>query len=84
MTALVHEIWESAEDGMVLHTCCLAGKLGAACRETLPSSSRLLTTFVAACHFEAMMIYNEFLGREPYTTDQPDDYRTYPAEWLDV
>lgn len=84
MTSLVHEIWESTEDGMVLHTCCLAGTLGAECRDTLPPNSRLLTTFFAACHFDAMTIYNEFLCREPYTTDQPEDYRTYPAEWLDL
>ena len=52
MAALVHEIWETTEDGMVLHTCCMAGSLGAACRETLASNSRLLITFVAGCHFD--------------------------------
>ena len=84
MAALVHEIWETTEDGMVLHTCCLAGSLGAACRETLSADSRLLITFVAGCHFDAMTIYHSFLGREPYSTDHHDDYRAYPEEWLDI
>jgi hypothetical protein len=84
MAALVHEIWETTEDGMVLHTCCMAGSLGAACRETLSSESRLLITFVAECHFEAMAIYNRFLGREPYTSEHDNDRHAYPVEWLDV
>ena len=28
-----------------------------------------------------MTIYHEFLGREPYSTNQSADYRLYPAEW---
>jgi hypothetical protein len=84
MAALVHEIWETTEDEMVLHTCCMAGSRGAACRETLPSNSRLLITFVAGCHFDAMTIYNLFLGREPYASEHGDDYHAYPEEWLDV
>lgn len=77
MAALVHEIWETTQDEMVLHTCCFAGSLGDACRETLPSNSRLLVTFVAECHFDAMTIYNRFLGREPYSSEHDDDYRAY-------
>ena len=84
MAELVHEIWETTEDGMVLYTCSMAGMLGAACRETLPSDSRLLITFVAGCHFDAMTIYNRFLGREPYSSEHDDDYNAYPEKWLDL
>jgi len=67
---------------MVLHTCCLAGPRGDGCRRTLAPGARLLATFEAGSHFDAMTAYHCYLGREPYTTDQPWDYQAYPAEWL--
>jgi hypothetical protein len=82
MATLVHEVWEEIEDGMVLHSCCLAGPMGEKSRQMLAANARLLTTFKAGSHFEAMTIYNQFLGREAYTTDQPWDYTPYPEEWL--
>jgi hypothetical protein len=82
MAILIHEIWqEVGESGMVLHTCCLAGVMGEGCRSTVAPNARLLTTFEAGSHFEAMTIYNRFLGREAYSTDQSWDYEPYPAEW---
>jgi hypothetical protein len=82
MRKLVHEVWEEiGEDGMVLHRCCLAGPGGEGCRRTLAAGARLLLTYEAGSHFEAMTIYNRFLGREPYSTDQPWDYEPYPEEW---
>jgi hypothetical protein len=66
---------------MVLHTCCLVGPMGDGCRRTLSSNARLLTTFEAGSHFEAMTIYNRYLGRETYTSDQAWDHRPYPEEW---
>ena len=84
MAELVHEIWETTKAGMVLHTCCLAGSIGAARREMLPADSQLLITFLANCHFDAMTIYNRFLGREPYSSNHDDDYRAYPKEWIDA
>ncbi len=83
MAALIHEIWETTENGMVLHICCMAGSLGAACRETLASNSRLLITYVAGCHFDAMTIYNRFLSREPYSSEHDGDYQAYPEKWVD-
>ena len=82
VATLVHEIWrEDGEGGMVLHTCCLAGAMGERCRRALAPNARLLLTFDAGSHFEAMTIYNRLLGREPYNTDQTWDYEPYPAEW---
>jgi hypothetical protein len=78
MSKLVHEVWEEVEDGMVLHTFCLSGPRGENCRRTLAPGARLLATFEASSHFEAMTIYNRILGREPYTTDEPWDYQPYP------
>ncbi len=84
MTALVHEVWESNQDGMVIHTCCLAGALGVECRDMLPADSELLITFLANCHFDAMRIYYRFLDREPYSTDMQQDLLAYPVEWADI
>ena len=82
LAELVHELWEEiGDDGVVLHSCCLAGPMGAACRRALARDARLLTT-LAGSHFEAMTTYNLILGREPYTTDQPWDRQPYPEGWL--
>jgi hypothetical protein len=83
MRKLVHEIWEEISDaGMVLHTCCLAGPRGEACRRILAANARLLTTFEAGTHVEAMRFYNNFLGREKYATDEAADHEPYPDEWF--
>src|SRR5262245_38884134 len=82
MAVLVHEVWETVSDGMVLHACCLAGPLGDGCRRNLEPGARLLTTFEAGSHFDALTFYNRYLGREAYTTNEPWDYKPYPDEWL--
>ncbi len=81
MAVLVHEVWEELSEGMVLHSCCFAGPLGDAQRKFMGPGARLLTTFEAGSHFEAMVIYHRYLG-ESYTTNQPQDYEAYPYEWL--
>jgi hypothetical protein len=82
MAVLVHEVWEEVSGGMVLHGCCLADPLGADFRQHLEAGARLLTTFEAGSHFEAMTIYYRYLGRGAYTTHEPWDYQPYPDEWL--
>ncbi len=82
MAVLVLEVWEEVSDGMVLHGCCYAGSLGDDYRRKLEPGARLLTTFEAGSHFEAMTIYNRYLNRGPYTTHEPWDYQPYPDEWL--
>jgi hypothetical protein len=82
MAILIHEIWEHVCDGMVLHSCCLTGPGGDVCRGLLEPNARLLTTFEAGSHFEAMTIYNRYLRHESYTTREPWDFEPYPDEWL--
>jgi hypothetical protein len=84
VAVLVHEIWEEVSDGMILHTCCLADPDGDGCRRLLQLGARLLTTFEASSHFEAMTVYNRYLGQEPYTSSEPWDYQPYLDEWLAV
>ncbi len=83
MPKLIHEVWEEIGDGgMVLHTCCLVGPKGDGCRRMLSQMARMITTFEASSHFEAMTIYHQFLGREPYAAVQAWDYEPYPDDWL--
>lgn len=82
MAVLVHEIWEAVDDGMILHACCLAGPLGEGGRRNLEPGARLLATFEAGSHFEAMTIYNRYLDRGRYTSLEPWDHQPYPDEWL--
>ncbi len=80
MAILLHEVWVGA-DG--LPGCCLAGPMGEAARKLfLEEGAKLVWTFEAGSHFEAMTKYNERLGREPYTTNYPQDREPYPEEWL--
>jgi len=82
MANLLHEVWVGAEG---LPACCLAGPMGEAARKLLmQEGARLVWSFVAGSHFEAMTKYNEHLCREPYTSDQPKDREPYPDEWLKV
>jgi hypothetical protein len=79
MAILTHEIWEETNaEGDALHTCCIAGPMGDDCRRMLGQSARLLTTFQAGSHFEAMIIYHRILGREPYVLSHPMDSAPYP------
>ena len=78
MTELVHEIWLDA-DGH--HGCCLAGPAGEDFRRLLDARARLIHALSASSHFNAMQIYNAYLGREPYTTDQSWDFDPYPESW---
>ena len=84
MPNLVHDVWEQHCDGMVLHACCFAGPQGDDCRRTLSPGSRLVATFEAGSHFEAMTQYHQLLGREVYTSDQARDHAPYPVEWQTI
>jgi hypothetical protein len=83
MVNLLHEVWIDTDDmGQQLPCCCLAGPDGDANRRALAQNARLVYTFWAGSHHEAMVLYHRFLGRGPYTTDFKQDYEPYPAEWL--
>ena len=84
MADLLHEIWvDAGESGVEMEGCCLAGPDGDAFRRRLQPSARLLRTFEAGSHFEAMSTYHRLLGREPYVSDLAQDHAPYPDEWRD-
>jgi hypothetical protein len=82
MVELTHEIWVEMDDlGQELPGCCFAGPRGDGFRQLLGPGARLVHTFKAGSHYEAMTIYHQFLRREPYTTEDPDDMQPYPEHW---
>jgi hypothetical protein len=83
MATLVHGIWEEDGPDGALASVCLAGPDGDGCRAALKRSPRLVTTFEAGSHVEAMTIYYRLSGRGAYTTDQAWDDEPYPEEWAE-
>jgi hypothetical protein len=81
MATLIHEVWEQPdEDGQMLEGLCLAGPDGDRFRASLAPGARLVSTFAAASHFEAMTKYYAMYGRGEYTTDHPWDCEPYPED----
>ena len=60
-----HEVWIDPEG---LSTLCLSDEKGNDCRKSLEPGSKLIHTFYAVSHFEAMNIYYKFMGWGPYET----------------
>ena len=82
MALLQHEVWEEPDgDGGRLPGLCLAGPDGDGFRALLRPGARCVHTFAAGSHFEAMTIYHQMLGREPYVTDHDEDHAPYPDAW---
>jgi hypothetical protein len=81
---LLHEVWENfGDEGESLPCLLIAGRLCEQARDRLNPQAKLLTTFEAGSHFEAMTIYYRLMGWSKYVTDQPWDYQPYPDEWFD-
>jgi hypothetical protein len=82
MAILRHEVWEDYGDGgEVLPGVCLAGPDGDDFRRLLASTARLIHTFEAGSHHEAMTIYYSLMGWGAYETEHPWDRLPYPDEW---
>ncbi|MGF6274262.1 hypothetical protein ABIB38_002641 [Massilia sp. UYP11] len=82
MALLLHEVWEELdENGQALEGLCLAGPDGDAFRATLGERARLVATFEAASHIEAMTKYYSMYGRGEYATTHSSDYHPYPDAW---
>lgn len=82
MTYLLHEVWEEPdESGRMLEALCLAGPDGDVFRATLSASARLIATFEATSHVEAMTKYYSMYDRGEYVAAHPIDCDPYPNEW---
>lgn len=86
LVGLVHEIWAEPNldnpDCGELFSCCLAGPGGDEARALNSPAARLVGTFEAGSHFEAMTTFNQRVYGQSYSTDQKRDHEPYPAEWL--
>lgn len=83
MAVLKHEIWICG-DGRP--GCCLAGPAGDEARKLFAEDgpAKLVRTFEAGSHYDAMSKFHKYLGREPYATDHAADFEPYPEEWLQL
>lgn len=81
MATLLHEVWEEVdEEGQMLPGLCLAGPDGNAFRALQGPNSRLVTTFLAECHFAAMTKYYEIVGYGQYANEEPWSHEPYSQE----
>ncbi len=90
MATITLEIWVDPDgDESLLY----AGELGAESRRKLPPGSKMLKRIRAGSHFEAMTLYHEFLGREPYSAPwnlakadrrewEREAKAPYPDDWV--
>lgn len=69
-----HEVWE---DPKGLTTLCLADERGDDCRKLLEPDSKLIHTFYASSHYDAMTIYYKFMDWGIYTTEFEVDKEPY-------
>ena len=84
MATLIHEVWEEiGERGEALPGLCHAGPSGDGFREQLKPNARLVRTFEANSHFEAMTIYYRLYGWGDYTTEFAIDYEPFPQAWAE-
>jgi hypothetical protein len=74
MSKIKHDIWQDTEG---LTSLCYSGKLGAESRSILEPGSKILHSFYANTHFEAMTKYYEFMGWGKYTSGFEIDKTTY-------
>lgn len=82
MASLLHEVWEEpGENARMLESLFLAGPDGDGARALLGEGARLVTTFEASSHLEAMTKYYALYQRGAYVTDYPPDHNPYPQEW---
>lgn len=74
MINYLHEVWADEED---LTTVCLANQTGDKCRSLLEPGSKLIYTFYASNHYEAMTIYYQFMNWGEYKTEFEIDKQPY-------
>ena len=58
MSHIKYEVWEDP-DGLT--TLCVADERGNDCRKLLESGSKLVHSFYAESHYEAMTIYYKYM-----------------------
>ena len=66
MTKIKHDIWVNLEG---LSMLCFSGDLGNESRELLEPNSKIIHSFFAESHFEAMTIYYHYMDLGSYESE---------------
>jgi len=79
MSDILHDIWED-DDGLTM--LCYANELGAEPRTLLEENSRIIHSFNAHSHFDAMTKYYNYMGWGIYENHIEQDKDAYVLESL--
>lgn len=79
MTEIKHDIWKSEDD---LTSLCFSGELGEEPRSILEPNSKIIHSFYANSHFDAMTKYYEFMDWGVYETEFEIDKEPYDLQEL--
>jgi len=74
MAKIKHDIWNNPED---LPMLCFSDELDAESRTLLEPNSKIVHSFYAESHFEAMTIYYEYMNWGVYETEFEVDREPY-------
>lgn len=74
MTAIKHDIWQDPEELTML---CFSDELGEESRTILEPNSKIIHSFYADSHFDAMTKYYAFMDWGIYTTEFEMDKEAY-------
>ena len=76
MKGIEHEIWLDSEG---LTGLCLSGAKGNGARELMQvDGAKLIHSFYASSHYDAMTIYYKYMNWGQYNTNQEKDKQLYP------
>ncbi|WP_155209164.1 hypothetical protein [Fulvivirga aurantia] len=79
MTAIKHDIWQD-EDGLTM--LCMAGELGKESRTLLEPNSRIIHSFKANSHFDAMTQYYTYMEWGQYESEFEEDKQPFQLKEL--
>ena|SRR5687767_8072991 len=74
MASIKHDIWQDKEG---LTSLCFSGDLGEESRSILEPGSKIIHSFYADSHYDAMTKYYQFMEWGQYTTDFEIDKEPY-------
>lgn len=81
MSRIQHDIWIDEEGKTSL---CFAGELGRESRSVLDENCKIIYSFFASSHFDAMTQYYDYMKWGIYTTQFPIDKVKYNLNELQV
>ena len=81
MTKVKHDVWKDSEGLTML---CFSGELGVESRRLLAPDSKIIHSFEADSHFDAMQKYYSFMNWGSYESDFEDDKNPFDLNKIEV